>query len=836
MVMGESMCSSPEPRGAARSIATLVNGSSRTSPAARVSVLATGTRRAPRLPTSMETAILIGIAAVVLTVGLGQGAQQEVSKQLSALGGNLLIISPGSSTTGGVRGGFGSASTLTMADVDGSGRLALYVANYKSYSLEDSIPPQQRAFSRIVRQEGQGPNRYEIAPEFRREYKLVSRPDMGGLRLTARGSPNEFYLNDGRGHFSRVPLTSSRFCDAFGHPLAEEPESFTLDAKFADLNGDGAPDLYVTNDFEDVDELWFNDGHGHFRLADWTAQRQLSNAAMGMDIGDVNGDGLPDVFVVDMLSNDSRRLKTQTPTQTALPKRPGDYETVLQQQRNTLFLNRGDGTFAEVGAYAGVQASGWSWGTMLMDVDLDGWLDILIANGHLWDLMDADVHERLDNPLTNVEWQRVRWAFPRLPLRNVALRNRGDWTFEDVSTRWRFGNEEDISHALAAADLDGDGDLDVVVNRLGAPALVLRNDAPAPRVAVRLIGDAPNTRAIGAKVRLLGGAVPVQEREISVGGLYLSHSDYLASFAMGRSLSATLVVDWRDGRTTVIGGVRPNREYEITAATAAARADTGVTDAGEPPALFEDASDQLAGHTHVEPMFDDWARQFLLPNSLSQLGPGVSWVDLDADGDEDLLIGSGRGGRLGVFRNEHGRLVRKPAEGPVAPADLTTILGFPAKDGPELLLGVSSWEGQEVSAVMRVRTSSGVVGPTAEPFVEGQSAATGPLALADYDGDGDLDRFQVAIRRPPRRCCCITSGDGSCWTPRIPLCSTTWDWCHRQYSPTSTVTDTQTSCSHVSGTRCCFCSMMVMGSSVSLPPPGDSRAGPVAGMASPRVI
>ena len=124
---------------------------------------------------------------------------------------------------------------------------------------------------------------------------------------------------------------------------------------------------------------------------------------------------------------------------------------------------------------------------------------------------------------------------------------------------------------MAAADLDGDGDLDVVVNRLGAPALVLRNDASAPRVAVRLIGDAPNTRAVGSKIRLLGGAVPMQEREVVVGGLYMSHSDYEASFAMGKSDSATIVVDWRDGRRTTIADVRPNRVYEISTATAAAR-------------------------------------------------------------------------------------------------------------------------------------------------------------------------------------------------------------------------------------------------------------------------
>ena len=136
--------------------------------------------------------------------------------------------------------------------------------------------------------------------------------------------------------------------------------------------------------------------------------------------------------------------------------------------------------------------------------------------------------------------------------------------------------------------------------------------------------------------------MPIQEREVAAGGLYLSHSDYEASFAMGTSDSATLVVDWRDGRRTTIRGVRPNRAYEITTATAQSRDPARITADAAPP-LFEDATAQLGGHTHVEYAFDDWERQFLLPNALSQLGPGVAWFDFDRDGDEDLLIGGGQG-------------------------------------------------------------------------------------------------------------------------------------------------------------------------------------------------
>lgn len=623
-------------------------------------------------------------------------------------------------------------TTVALADTDGDGWLDLYVANYKSYNIDDSIPPQRRAFNQMVRQVG--PGRYEVVPEHARDYKVVLRPDLGGLRMTQRAATDDFYRND-KGTLVRESLTGGRFLDAAGRVLADVPESFALGARFADLDGDGAPELFVANDFEDTDLLFRNDGRGTFRLSDWRALRQMSNSSMGVDIADVNGDGRPDLFEVDMLG-DPRRIKTQIPTHSAFPKLPGEGEIALQQQRNTLFLNRGDGTFAEAAMAAGVQASGWSWGTMFLDVDLDGWQDILITNGHLWDIMDADVLERLQNNLSSVQWQRLRWEFPALKIRNVAFRNRGNGTFESIGPAWKFGTAEDISHGLASGDLDGDGDLDVVVSRLDAPALVLRNDASGARVAVRLVGAAPNTRAVGAKIRLLGGAAPLQVREVVAGGLYLSHSDYAVAFAMGVADSALLEVTWRDGRRTSMT-VRTKREYEIREA--------GTLDPAppvrRPTALFVDASAELGGHRHADPLFDDWERQFLLPNSLSQLGPGVALFDFDRDGDEDLLVGAGRGGRLGVFRNDGTRLRAEPSAGPIAAADQTTILGLPSASGTRLLLGVSGWEGAPVSAVVAAQAGRSGVASSVTAEVAMRASATGPLALGDYDGDGDLDLF-----------------------------------------------------------------------------------------------
>lgn len=629
--------------------------------------------------------------------------------------------------------------SLALSDIDGDGDLDLYLVNYGELSILRS----GGQFSvRTVN------GRPAVTGRWAKRLKLI------GNRLIELGEADVLYLNNGQGTFTPVPWTDGTFRQADGTPLKSEPLDMGLSAMFRDLNGDGAPDLYVCNDFQTPDRIWINDGHGHFRALPDSAVRSTCHFSMGVDFADIDRDGFEDFFTGDMLSPAHALRMRQVGATNPAPDELTEVVDRQQVRRNTLNVNRGDGTYAEIANFAGLDATDWTWSVVFLDVDLDGYEDLLTVNAHAYDTQDLDMQERAPSAQgtgMNRQIGKNLRDFPPLITPNYAFHNRGNRTFAESGRAWGF-NSTNISHGIALGDFDNDGDLDVAVSCLWQPPLLYRNESTAPRVAVRLKGKAPNTRGIGAKVRLRGGPVPEQSQEIQAGGRYLSADEPMRVFAAGSaSRDLLLEVRWRSGKLSTVRGVRANRIYEIDEA-GAENAPTAPPPAAA-PTLFQDVSPSLA-HRHVENPFDETARQALLYRSLTRLGPGVAWFDFDGDGLDELVIGGGLGSPVGVYRRTAGNWTRSlPGGWPeVWPADTAGMAAWsPSSRERGLLWAPSNYRPGSGPAPALQWLTAPVGGTAPKPTRPGdlrdlvplelENASPGPVAVADYDGDGDLDVF-----------------------------------------------------------------------------------------------
>ncbi len=700
-------------------------------------------------------------------------------------------------------GGRGSWSTgVAMADVNGDGWLDIYVCNSGNPRSDETKETFNRENELFINNGAQnspsGVGGVATFTEKAREYGLADR----GLSTHAAffdydkdGDLDMYMLNNSFRPISSFNLDKNlrQVRDSLGgHKLYQnqlaqtgKPEfkdvsveagimgseiAFGLGVTVGDVNLDGWQDIYVSNDFFEKDYFYINNGDGTFDEQLEKSFRHISAASMGADMADINNDCYPEIFVTDMLPDHDFRLKTATSFDSwdrfQYTKRVGYFD---QFTRNMLHLNNSDGTFSDIACLAGVEATDWSWGALMFDMDNDGWKDIFVANGIAQDLTNQDYLQFIGDPtvqreiITNkgVDFKRLIDSIPSEPLANYAFQNQGNLNFKNRADDWGL-SQKSFSNGSAYADLDNDGDLDLVVNNVNMEAFVYRNEADKllknNYLKFEIAGAAGNSGGIGAKIFLRNQGKTFYQEKMPMRG-FESAVDPRPNFGLGEiSKIDTVLVEFLSGKSIVLTNVKTNQTISISEndALLPAQPKPWLKPAGKP--LLTDLTSTFSiPYKHQENNFTDWDRDRMLYFQYSKEGPRLAVADLNSDGLEDVFLcgAAGQGGQI-LIQKTGGKFMDlpQPAFQNDKKSEDVDVAFFDADgDGdPDLYVASGGNEfspGQpELADRLYLNDGKGHFSKKNDALPQQKPFASGCVAPADVDGDGDTDVF-VGMRLVP---------------------------------------------------------------------------------------